>query len=70
MFGSLSFSSTGFGKFFPNSVRSLSQTTTTQTIIKHITSKCKHVPRDVKVRLLAMSFLGTLRPRTTRLIHT
>jgi hypothetical protein len=48
----------------------LSQTTTTQTIIKHITSKCKHVPRDVKVRLLAMSFLGTLRPRTTRLIHT
>ncbi|KAL3804578.1 hypothetical protein ACHAW5_004581 [Stephanodiscus triporus] len=38
----------GFGKFFPNSIRSLAQTTTTQTIIKHITSKCMHVPRDVK----------------------
>jgi hypothetical protein len=40
----------GFGKFFPNSARSLAQTTTTQTVIKHITSKCKHVPTSVKVR--------------------
>ena len=44
------FSSPGFGKFFPNSLRSLSQTTTASTIIKHITSKCTHVPRNVKVR--------------------
>ena len=42
----------GFGKFFPNSVRSLAQTTTSQTIVKHIATKCKHVPWNVRVRYL------------------
>jgi hypothetical protein len=70
MFRSLSFSSTGFGKFFPNSVRSLAQTTTTQTIIKHLTSKCKHVPRDVKVRLLAMPFLRYATSENFTVVHT
>ncbi|GKY94430.1 hypothetical protein MPSEU_000408900 [Mayamaea pseudoterrestris] len=38
----------GFGRFFPNSVRSLAQTTTSQTILKHIGSKCRHCPEDLK----------------------
>lgn len=39
----------GNGKFFPNSQRSLAQTTTTQSIVKHLTEKCGHVPRSIKV---------------------
>jgi hypothetical protein len=31
----------GFGRYFPNSVRSLSQTTTSQTILKHISTKVR-----------------------------
>ncbi|KAL7533993.1 hypothetical protein ACHAXR_005574 [Thalassiosira sp. AJA248-18] len=38
----------GFGRVFPESIRSLAQTTTTQTIVKHLTSKCQHVPSDIK----------------------
>jgi len=38
----------GFGRFFPNSVRSLAQTTTSQTILKHIGSKCRQCPPDVR----------------------
>lgn len=53
------FYSLGFGKFFPNSVRSLSQTTTTTTIIKHITSKCTLVPINVKVRLRLYTYHST-----------
>ena len=45
----------GFGRYFPNSVRSLAQTTTSQTILKHIASKCRFCPpniRDVVVELI------------------
>jgi hypothetical protein len=38
----------GFGRYFPNSVRSLAQTTTSQTILKHIGSKCRHCPEELK----------------------
>ena len=34
----------GFGKFFPASVRSLAQTTTSQTMVKHISQKCRLCP--------------------------
>lgn len=38
----------GFGRFFPASIRSLAQTTTSQTIVKHISTKCHHVPSDIR----------------------
>lgn len=38
----------GFGRYFPNSVRSLAQTTTSQTILKHIASKCRFCPPEVR----------------------
>jgi hypothetical protein len=38
----------GFGRYFPNSVRSLAQTTTSQTILKHIASKCRFCPPNVR----------------------
>lgn len=38
----------GFGKYFPASVRSLAQTTTSQTILKHIGSKCRFCPTEVR----------------------
>jgi hypothetical protein len=38
----------GFGKYFPASVRSLAQTTTSQTILKHIGSKCRFCPPHVR----------------------
>lgn len=43
--------SPGYGKFFPASVRSLAQTTTSQTITKHISTKCSKVPEPIRVTL-------------------
>ncbi len=44
----------GFGRYFPETLRSLSQTTTSQTIVKHVAYKCRKTPKDVKasVRIL------------------
>lgn len=44
----------GFGRYFPETLRSLSQTTTSQTIVKHIAFKCRKCPKDIKnsVRVL------------------
>lgn len=42
----------GFGRYYPNTVRSLAQTTTSQTIIKHIAKKCQHTPPEVREALL------------------
>jgi len=42
----------GFGKYFPETVRSLAQTTTSQTILKHIGSKCRFCPPDVRKAVL------------------
>ncbi|GAX18557.1 hypothetical protein FisN_10Hh242 [Fistulifera solaris] len=44
----------GFGRYYPNSVRSLAQTTTSQTILKHIAGKCRFCPpsiRDAVIKL-------------------
>jgi hypothetical protein len=38
----------GFGRYYPNSVRSLAQTTTSQTILKHIGSKCRVCPPHIR----------------------
>lgn len=38
----------GFGKYFPASVRSLAQTTTSQTILKHVASKCRFTPPHIR----------------------
>jgi len=40
-----------FGKYFPASVRSLAQTTTSQTIIKHVSRKCTKCPDEIKILL-------------------
>jgi hypothetical protein len=42
----------GFGRYFPNSVRSLAQTTTSQTILKHIGSKCRFCPTEIRDAVL------------------
>ncbi|GFH47304.1 hypothetical protein CTEN210_03779 [Chaetoceros tenuissimus] len=44
----------GFGRYFPETLRSLSQTTTSQTIVKHIAYKCRKVPKKIQnsVRVL------------------
>ena len=38
----------GFGRYFPNSLRSLSQTTTSQTILKHMSYKCSFCPPEIR----------------------
>lgn len=38
----------GFGRYYPNSVRSLAQTTTSQTILKHIAGKCRFCPQSIR----------------------
>ena len=37
-----------FGRYFPNSVRSLAQTTSSQTIISHIALYCPKCPKDIR----------------------
>jgi hypothetical protein len=44
----------GFGRYYPNSVRSLAQTTTSQTILKHIGSKCRFCPPQVRQAVLEL----------------
>lgn len=44
----------GFGKYFPASVRSLAQTTTSQTIVKHVGAKCKRCPPHVRALMVEM----------------
>mmetsp|Transcript_1698 Transcript_1698/g.2581 ORF Transcript_1698/g.2581 Transcript_1698/m.2581 type:complete len:314 (-) Transcript_1698:152-1093(-) len=44
----------GFGKYFPATVRSLSQTTTSQTIFKHIGSKCRFCPPHIREAVLEL----------------
>ena len=44
----------GFGRFFPNSVRSLAQTTTSQTIVKHVNKKCRSCPPEIRQTLLGL----------------
>ena len=51
----------GFGRYYPNSVRSLAQTTTSQTILKHITSKCRFCPPEVRNTILELQQLQAAR---------
>lgn len=44
----------GFGRYFPNSVRSLAQTTTSQTILKHIGNKCSFCPDHIRKAVLQL----------------
>jgi hypothetical protein len=44
----------GFGRYYPNSVRSLAQTTTSQTILKHIGTKCRFCPPHVRQAVLEL----------------
>jgi hypothetical protein len=44
----------GFGRYYPNSVRSLAQTTTSQTILKHIGSKCRFCPAHLRQAVLEL----------------
>jgi hypothetical protein len=51
----------GFGRYFPNSVRSLAQTTTSQTILKHVSGKCSFVPPHVRDAILELQRLQVIR---------
>jgi hypothetical protein len=60
----------GFGRYFPNSVRSLAQTTTSQTILKHIGGKCRFCPPTIRKAVVELQRqqahkegLATTRPR-------
>jgi len=60
----------GFGRYFPNSVRSLAQTTTSQTILKHVGGKCRFCPPRIRKAVLELQrqqqhkeHLTTGRPR-------
>jgi hypothetical protein len=60
----------GFGRYYPNSVRSLAQTTTSQTILKHIGNKCRFCPAPIRNAVLELQRqqeeregLSTGRPR-------
>ena len=44
----------GFGRYYPNSVRSLAQTTTSQTILKHIGGKCQFCPPEIREAILEL----------------
>lgn len=44
----------GFGRYYPNSVRSLAQTTTSQTILKHIGNKCRFCPPHIRQAVLEL----------------
>jgi hypothetical protein len=44
----------GFGRYFPETLRSLSQTTTSQTIVKHVAYKCRKTPEDIKMSVRIM----------------
>lgn len=44
----------GFGRYYPNSVRSLAQTTTSQTILKHIGSKCRFCPPHIRQAIIEL----------------
>lgn len=37
-----------FGRYFPNSVRSFAQTTSSQTIISHVSLYCQECPKDIR----------------------
>ena len=44
----------GFGRYYPNSVRSLAQTTTSQTMLKHVGGKCAFVPAAIRDAILEL----------------
>jgi len=56
----------GFGKYFPASVRSLAQTTTSQTIVKHIGHKCRLCPENVRSSVLALQEGQALTDKVTK----
>ena len=44
----------GYGKYYPATVRSLAQTTTSQTILKHVGAKCRMCPPNIRRAILAL----------------
>ena len=46
-----------FGRYFPNSVRSLAQTTSSQTIISHIVLYCSQCPKDIRDVVMQLQLL-------------
>jgi hypothetical protein len=44
----------GFGRYFPAKVRSLAQSTTTQTIFKHLTRNCRFIPFEIRNALIEL----------------
>jgi hypothetical protein len=58
----------GHGKFFPSTVGGLSQTTTAQTILKHVAFKCPQCPDDVRQAVLKFQEDQSLSDATNRQI--
>ena len=56
----------GFGKFFPATVRSLAQTTTSQTIVKHISTKCRSCPSTIRKTILALQEKQALKDKIAK----
>jgi len=56
----------GFGKYFPATIRSLAQTTTSQTIVKHIGVKCRLCPPEIRLAIVALQRDQTEKDRVAR----
>jgi len=59
----------GFGRYFPETLRSLSQTTTSQTIVKHIAFKCRKCPKDIKNSVRALKELQDTKDMMAKEYH-
>ena len=59
----------GHGKFFPASVGGLSQTTTAQTILKHVAFKCEKCPTTVREAVLKYQDDSSLKEATNRTVN-
>ncbi len=57
----------GFGRYFPETVRSLSQTTTSQTIVKHVAYKCLKCPQEVRDAVKQLKILQENKDKEAKL---
>jgi len=56
----------GFGRYFPETVRSLSQTTTSQTIVKHIAYKCLKCPLKIRDAVKELKILQEAKDKAAK----
>eukprot|EP00521_Asterionellopsis_glacialis_P008348 CAMPEP_0195290928 /NCGR_PEP_ID=MMETSP0707-20130614/6592_1 /TAXON_ID=33640 /ORGANISM="Asterionellopsis glacialis, Strain CCMP134" /LENGTH=297 /DNA_ID=CAMNT_0040351111 /DNA_START=75 /DNA_END=968 /DNA_ORIENTATION=- len=53
----------GFGKYFPATLRSLAQTTTSQTILKHVAQRCRFCPPEIREAIAKLQKENVVSPK-------